>query len=346
MSLIQVDPSTGEIITAAPEGRNRQPGDLVYNGISPKGLSLPLDLTENEWASVGHYLRRLESGLQFALGDWLNYGSRRFGEKYTQALEDTSYDYQTLRNYAWVAEHVDLSRRRDNLSWGHHAEVAALPPVQQDELLNWCLTPTTVDKPAESVAALRGKLRVMRQKAIAANLPVAVANVVYADPPWQYDNFGPAIHGAADNHYATMALEDILALPKQLEIQIANDAVLFLWVTNQFVAEALQVIEAWGFEYKTNMVWVKTDLDRPGAGWYVRGRHELLYIATKGSFTPLNPNLAPPVGSVIEAALSEHSAKPDEVYSIIEKLYPGCHYLELFARRRRDGWQSWGAGLD
>jgi len=166
-----------------------------------------------------------------------------------------------------------------------------------------------------------------------------VFNAVLADPPWEYSVQN--VNGAANNHYDTMPLEDICALPEQLGIKFADNAVLFLWVTNPFLVKALEVVRAWGFEYKTNIVWVKTDLKRPGAGHYIRGRHELLYICTRGTMTPL-VDVSPPIGSVIQAPLQEHSRKPDEVYSIIERLYPGCNYVEFFARRPRDGWKQYG----
>lgn len=174
----------------------------------------------------------------------------------------------------------------------------------------------------------------------AQNLPAQVFNVIYADPAWQYNNTG--LNGAAEHHYGTMPVEDIYNLPRNINLCVADDAVLFLWATNPLLLEALECVRRWGFAYKTNLVWVKTELDKPGVGWYVRGRHELLLIATRGSFTPLDEHLSPPIGSVLEAPIQEHSRKPDAVYAIIERLYPGCNYVELFARRAREGWAAWG----
>jgi len=178
------------------------------------------------------------------------------------------------------------------------------------------------------------------RKAEAQTLPDKVFNVIYADPPWQYDNVG--VHGAANHHYRTMGLEEICVFPESVNLQCADNSVLFLWVTNPFLEDALEVINAWGFEYKTNIVWVKKKLVKPGSGFYVRGHHELLFICTRGSFTPLDKNISPPISSVIEADLQEHSKKPDAVYDIIERLYPKCNYIELFARQKRQGWISWG----
>ena len=169
-------------------------------------------------------------------------------------------------------------------------------------------------------------------------------NVIYADPPWEYDNVG--VHGNADSHYPTMALDKICSFLEDIDIQIDDNAVLFMWVTNPFLQDAFKVVFAWGFKYKTNIVWIKTDLVKPGSGFYVRGRHELLFICTRGAFTPLDKNISPPIGSVIEAAVQEHSSKPDDAYDIIERLYPGCSYVELFARGEREGWDVYGNELN
>jgi N6-adenosine-specific RNA methylase IME4 len=164
-------------------------------------------------------------------------------------------------------------------------------------------------------------------------LPLELFNVIYADPPWQYSNNG--ISGAADNHYHTMPIEELSAL----KIPSADNAVLFMWVTNPLLAEAMPLITAWGFEYKTNMVWVK---DIAGQGFYVKGQHELLLICVKGNMRPLDTLY---IRSVVSEPRQEHSQKPVKFYEIIETLYPGGKYLELFARNTRPGWTSWGDEL-
>jgi len=185
-------------------------------------------------------------------------------------------------------------------------------------------------------------IRIQKEKAIKASaLPQGTYNVIYADPPWQYNN-SIGKWGPANSHYSTMPTADIRVLLEKIKLDVADNAVLFLWATNPFLEDALRIIDSWDFEYKTNIVWVKTELQKPGSGFYVRGRHELLLIATKGSFTPLDQNISPPIGSVIEAPVQEHSKKPEQIYEIIEKLYPKCNYIELFARNKREGWQQWG----
>lgn len=169
------------------------------------------------------------------------------------------------------------------------------------------------------------------------NQPDGMFSVIYADPPWQYDNSG--LYGAAERHYPTMSTDEIVALPAQIELQVSSPALLFLWATNPLLPDAMKVIEAWGFTYKTNIVWDK-EVSTTGLGFYVRGQHELLLIAVRGdSFTPKER----PV-SVLRQRKDDHSSKPDCVYNLIETMYPNQRYLELFAREPepRGGWFYWG----
>lgn len=157
--------------------------------------------------------------------------------------------------------------------------------------------------------------------------------VLYADPPWSYSNDG--FSGAAAEHYPTMATADICAMP--IEDVAADDCVLFMWATNPLLEDAMRVIKSWGFAYKTNLVWVKNA--QTNMGFYCYGKHELLLVATRGSLPPVRAGLR---ASVIEAPRSEHSRKPEEIYALIEGMYPGMSYLELFARRKRQGWTTFG----
>ncbi len=162
-------------------------------------------------------------------------------------------------------------------------------------------------------------------------------NVILADPPWDYNirlRANPSIH------YRTLSDEQIYNfLDNNLDNKIDKNAILFLWATNPKLKEALRTIEEWGFEYKTNMVWVK---DKIGLGYYVRSKHELLLIAVRGNIVPLEANRPE---SVIYHEREEHSKKPDIVYDIIEHMYPNANYLELFARNKRSNWDSYGLEL-
>jgi hypothetical protein len=96
------------------------------------GLQLPRKLTYDKWLNIGHHLASISSSAAWCLGDWLIYGETSFSGRYREAIERTSLEYQTLRNYAWVARHFSVSRRRDTLSFAHHAEVVALSEPEQD----------------------------------------------------------------------------------------------------------------------------------------------------------------------------------------------------------------------
>ncbi len=185
------------------------------------------------------------------------------------------------------------------------------------------------------------KIKRRRKHAGPPPLPAGIFDVIYADPPWQY--YLP-LRGAPDAHYKTMSIEDICNLEVEgvsIQEKIADDSILFLWATNPQLKVAIRdVIESWGFIYKTNLVWVK---DKWGTGYYFRGQHELLLIATKGDIPPPVEEVRP--SSVLHAPVRGHSRKPEEVYEIIETLYPNRRYFELFARDPREGWTSWGLEL-
>lgn len=168
--------------------------------------------------------------------------------------------------------------------------------------------------------------------------------VILSDPPWSYSNSGT--RGAALNEYSTMSIDDICALPIA---QLADDdCVLLLWATNPLLLEALRVIDAWGFKYVTKFPWIKLNGQpqinffgdweyKPnyGVGFWVRGCSEDVIICKRG-------NAKPPEFDFV-GILSEnffHSRKPDNIYEYAESM-PGP-YLELFARRRREGWDVFG----
>ena len=131
-----------------------------------------------------------------------------------------------------------------------------------------------------------------------------------------------------------MELDEI----KALNVPVADDSILFLWAPAIKLEEALDVMRAWGFTYRTMMVWVKETI---GLGMYVRTKHELLLIGKKGNIPLPAPEDRPP--SVISAPNQpEHSQKPDVFYEIIERMYPNASKIELFARKKREGWVAWG----
>ena len=171
--------------------------------------------------------------------------------------------------------------------------------------------------------------------------------VIYADPPWAFQCWaGAAVPSrVAEAHYQTMDMAGIKALP--VSEWSADDCALFIWVCWPTLPEALQVIESWGFTYKTcGFCWVKGRAlplfpddfkDKMGLGYWTRANSEVCLLATRGKPKRKNAD----VRQIIQEPLREHSRKPDCVYERIERLLDGP-YLEMFARSRRPGWDAWG----
>jgi N6-adenosine-specific RNA methylase IME4 len=178
-------------------------------------------------------------------------------------------------------------------------------------------------------------------------------DVILADPPWHFQNYSADEPGmlhdrqrGPNRYYPTMLTKDIGALP--IADMAAKDAVLFMWACWPLLPDAFEVIKAWGFDYKSlAWVWVKANRSGmgffTGMGYYTRANSEPCLLATRG-------NLPKPadrgIQALIYAPVREHSRKPDDQYRKIEALYPGKRYLELFARRKRTGWDAWGNQVD
>ena len=171
---------------------------------------------------------------------------------------------------------------------------------------------------------------------------------ILADPPWQFQNRTGKV---APEHrrlsrYSTMTLEDICMLP--VEGVAAETAHLYLWVPNALLPEGLQVMQRWGFTYKSNLIWHKVrkdgGSDGRGVGFYFRNVTEVILFGVRGKNAR---TLAPGRSQVnmIETRKREHSRKPDEQYKLIEACSPGP-YLEMFARGERKKWQVWGNQAD
>ena len=166
---------------------------------------------------------------------------------------------------------------------------------------------------------------------------------IMADPPWQFQNRTGKM---APEHkrllrYPTMELKEIMEMP--VAKLAAARSHLYLWVPNALLQEGLKVMEAWGFTYKTNIVWYKIRKDGGpdgrGVGFYFRNVTELLLFGLRGSMRTLQPGRTQV--NLISTRKREHSRKPDEIYDLIEECSPGPR-LELFARFGRKGWDQWG----
>jgi len=122
------------------------------------GLSIPPGLSFPQWEQAGRRVTNVMNSSAWCLGDWINYGQRRYSDRYRQAVEAVGLDYQTMRNYAWVARRFEAARRRPDLSFQHHAEVASVPVEEQD----FWLAQAEAFKWSRSV--LRGHVRSARTK--------------------------------------------------------------------------------------------------------------------------------------------------------------------------------------
>lgn len=175
-----------------------------------------------------------------------------------------------------------------------------------------------------------------------------VAPVFVADPPWKFGDQLPGKGRGAGRHYATMTVDELSTMTMPWEA--AKDAVLFLWRVSSMQQEALDVMGAWGFKLKTEIVWEK--LTKNGKPWFgmgriVRASHETCLIGVRGKPKVLVKNVRSRFSAKVPVGADGkyiHSAKPEEFAGIVESLYAGP-YVELFARRYRAGWACFGDQL-
>ena len=311
------------------------PFALTRTGLVVKGKP-----TADEWDQAGDMLCQAHGALQWWIGDWLLYGEGRpeWGDKYAEACERFGKEEATLKDYKTIANSVKLLVRTNNLSWAHHRAVAPFTPKDQKKWLK------KAEKDGWSVGELKRKIRQEQKDRDRKEnpLPPGKFAVLYADPPWNYNDqrTGTASSGAAVGQYNTLTVEELCDLEDTASRGVrdlrAEDAVLFLWATAPMLPEAMQVMDAWGFGYKTHFVWDKV---RGFNGHYSNVRHELLLLGVHGSFVPATKQLR---DSVVTIEKTRHSAKPDDFYDLIEELYPRGPWVELFARTARQGWEVWG----
>jgi N6-adenosine-specific RNA methylase IME4 len=332
------------------DGRNRYRACLAakiecrfetYQGNDPVAYVVSLNLRrrhldESQRAMVAAKLATLKRGdnqhspigetSQARAADLLNVGKR------------------SVERAAEVREHgaPELVRavERGEASVSAAADVATLPENEQREIV--ARGEREILQAAMQIRARKMEIRrTERIKKIAAisnaNSPLPQDRkypIIYADPPWKFLLWNPdTADRSAEYHYPCMETPEIC----EIKVPATPDAILFLWTTSAHLPEALRVIEAWDFEYVTNVVWVK---DSIGLGSWVRNQHELLLICRRGDMPAPSPANRPP--SVIQAQRREHSRKPAQIYTLIEHMFPGLPRVELFARNTRPGWDAWG----
>jgi N6-adenosine-specific RNA methylase IME4 len=314
-------------------------------------LPLPDDLAVEEWEAIGRDLAKAERAIQWLIGDWWRFGKRRYGEAEKIAAKlFPKMTYGRLRKTASVADRFkDLCRRRHKLSFYHHEEVAVFPAATADQFL------VDAEDNKWSVRDLRAA--VFRAKSQAKRKPIEDGctvddlyaliasgkrfSVIYCDPAWTFEVFGAlGKDRSAEKHYETLTLDEIKALP--VGDLAAEDCVLLMWAIMPELPGALDVIKAWGFNYKTvGFTWAKQNPGGDGwfmgLGYWTRANVEPCLLATRGTPQRIERDVA----QLIVSPVSRHSEKPAEIYERIERLVDGP-YIELFARERRPTWWAWG----
>jgi N6-adenosine-specific RNA methylase IME4 len=337
-------------------------GDALLADIAERGIQVPLDITANSVVLDGRHRHRVAVALgldlvpvriveppdevEFMLLAALQRRQLSGSQRAALALELDEYrhrlDEAAGRKQANLKNSgVDVASmpHRAGRSRDHAARLAGVcPRLVQHAITVRGSDPVLYDQVKAGEIALGRAVKDIRLKARYAAigesppLPGGLFDLIYADPPWQMG--GPSSSGSPEQHYPTMPTAEIAAL----RIPAADDAVLLMWAVTSLLPDALQVMQAWGFTYKSGLVWVKPSI---GPGNYVRNRYELLLIATRGTYpTPL-PKHRP--DSVVEAPRGRHSEKPKCFYELIERMYPHATRLEMFARGKpRPGWTFWG----
>ncbi len=295
--------------------------------VTETALDLPEGLTEHQWAELGDGLRRLGQGYQWWIGDWLVAGEKKYGSTFDKAVRITGIERSTLKIYKHTAKRVQKFNRLNLLSWTHHFQVVDLPADQQKLWLQRAV------ENGWSKSELRAEIAAAKRTDTSdpPPIPTGTFRVIEADPPWAVPS-GPKGPG---EQYELMQTAAICDLAESVSSLAAEDCHLYLWATNTMLPDAVQVMEAWGFQHRTVLTWVKP---RIGLGHHFRTTTEHVLFGTRGTLDTL-VNDQP---THFEMPAGRHSAKPAEFYDLIERCSPGP-YVRLFARDQRDGWQSWGA---
>lgn len=317
----------------------RQPVSVIYDGEDALGYVISHNLArrhldESQRAMIGARLATLKVG-QKSQKDERGEISPTTGLTNEQAAKRMSVHRDSVRHARKVlnsgtpelVEAVDNSKIAVSVA----SKIAKLEPERQQVII-------ADPKPEQAIKkiARQEKEQALAEKTITQSLNSdgKLYGVIYVDPPWKYETFSEnGMDRSADNHYPTMSVFDMLAL----DVPAADDCVMFMWATVPMLPEAIDLLLAWGFEYKSHICWVK---DKQGTGYWTRNKHELLLIGTKGRVPAPAMGTQPP--SVIDLPLGKHSEKPAFFADMISTLYPTTPKLEMFARVGRVGWDVVG----
>jgi N6-adenosine-specific RNA methylase IME4 len=335
-------PRKGQSLVINPAGEKLLEGVKSWSAANPR-----VERSALEWANYGILLARIEREVPFSIGDWWNRGER-WGDRVAIVTAPgwTGPSYKTCRNYGSVAARFDVSRRRDNVTFSIYDAIAHLDREAQESKL--AQISETLEQTGKALSSrdvrqlVKRERRTEREQELSvvteqagAKLGHKLYGVILADPPWDFRPYS-AVTGmdrAAQNHYGCMPTEDICLLRPPA----ARDCVLFLWRTGAMQDDAAAVMKAWGFQTKSEIIWGK---NKTGLGYWVRNKHEVLMIGTRGQ--PVAPAPGTQPDSLIMANVTRHSEKPPVFHELIESMYPTTAKIEMFARKFRDGWDAFG----
>ena len=298
--------------------------------------------SQDEFLRAYLYAKESDENAPYWLGELARVAETRkeWAQLLDRVVEETGISRQRAINLASVVKRVDRSARSIAPSPSHAEEVAALPPEEQIEFL------TRANEEEWSQRELREQIRASKRRKVLTGRAVLEGQhrVLFADPPWLYDDSGPTADGSlgkAARHYQGMPMKEIIEMP--VKAHTTEDAILFLCVTEPMVYQnpgPREVIEAWGFEHRTGFVWDKV-LGNPGHyGLHIR--HEHVFVCVRGRH--MMPDIpTPQQDSVWTIRRSdEHSEKPVDFLRWIQKHWTVGPYLYLFASEPHEGWTCFG----
>jgi len=305
------------------------PGTLTRTSWEP-----PEGLPFIEWETFGTGLRLLVNASPWWIGDWLRFGERKYGEKYTHAMEATGKEYSTLAIAKHVAERFEFLRRRKNLSWAHHRDVAPLDPSDADKWLDRAERENWGHKELRAAIA-QERIAEVSQRLI--DQPTGRYLCLVIDPPWPMEKISREVRPRQFGFdYPTMDEAELADFPVP-ELAEA-DCHLYCWVTQKFLPMGLRLVAHWGFEYQCLLTWVKNVGFTPFS-WMYSTEHVI--FARKGSLDLLARGRR----LDFRADVREHSRKPEEFYELVRAVSPGPR-LDIFSRGLHEGFEQYGKEKD
>ena len=304
--------------------------DLV---LAQSAFSFDTIKSHADWMERGKLLAHMERHVQFAIGDWLNFGREKYERgRYEDGLKlFAPVKYRTLEAWSGVARAYETPMRIGSLSFNHHQVAATLEMEERDGVLQLAAAQ------GWSVSELRGHIASQRHSVERPPLPDGKFRCLVVDPPWPMQKIEREVrpNQAAVLDYPTMSLDEIRDFP--IPDVAADDCHLYLWTTHKYLPNAWRIAEAWGFRYQCQMTWIK-NVGMTPFSWMYSTEHAL--FCTKGNLKLERMGMR----LDFTAKVRGHSAKPEEFYELVRQASPGPR-LDVFSRREIEGFQGYGNEL-